>query len=89
MVETREIVTAVGTLACAVGIGFFMQSGDHAQQRYGGTEEVVVNAASFTDVNPFEPVANVKSPKASSSSLANGFTSLRGIARNKINSSIS
>ena len=36
MVETREIVTAVGTLACAVGIGFFMQSGDDAQQRYGG-----------------------------------------------------
>ena len=61
MVETREIVTAVGTLACAVGIGFFMQSGDDAQQRYGGTEEVAVNAASFTAVNPFEPAANVKS----------------------------
>ena len=60
MVETREIVTAVGTLACAVGIGFFMQSGDDAQQRYGGTEEVVVNATSFMAVNPFEPALNVK-----------------------------
>ena len=37
-----------------------MQRGDDAQQRYGGTEEVVVNATSFTAVNPFEPALNVK-----------------------------
>jgi hypothetical protein len=36
-------MTAVGTLAYAVRIGFFMQSGNDAQQRYSGTE-VVVNA---------------------------------------------
>ena len=38
MFQTREIVTAVGTLACAVGIGFIMQSGDTAEQRYGASD---------------------------------------------------
>ena len=58
MVETREMVTAAGTLACAVGIGFFMQTGDAAEQRYGGVGEVVVSAASVTVVNPLMPSAN-------------------------------
>ena len=40
MVETREMVTSVGTLVCPVGIGFFMQTGDAAEQRYGGVGEV-------------------------------------------------
>ena len=31
----KEIVTGVGTLAIAVGIGFVMQSSDTAKQRYG------------------------------------------------------
>jgi len=35
MSHKKEIVTAVGTLAIAVGIGFVMQSSDSAQQRYG------------------------------------------------------
>ncbi len=35
MSRNHEILTAVGTLACAVGIGFFMQSGQEAQSRYG------------------------------------------------------
>ena len=38
MRRTKEILTAVGTLACAVGIGFVMQSSDTAQQRYGSAE---------------------------------------------------
>ncbi len=38
MRRTKEILTAVGTLACAVGIGFVMQSSDTAQQRYGAAE---------------------------------------------------
>jgi len=38
MRRTKEILTAVGTLACAVGIGFVMQSSDSAQQRYGSAE---------------------------------------------------
>jgi hypothetical protein len=58
MVETREMVTAAGTLACAVGIGFFMQTGDAAEQRYGGVGEVAVSAASVTVVNPLMPSPN-------------------------------
>ncbi|MEM5541388.1 hypothetical protein WNY61_01440 [Sulfitobacter sp. AS92] len=38
MRRTKEILTAVGTLACAVGIGFVMQSSNSAQQRYGSAE---------------------------------------------------
>ena len=38
MWRTKEILTAVGTLACAVGIGYVMQSSDTAQQRYGAGE---------------------------------------------------
>ena len=40
MVETREMVTAVGTLVRPVAIIFFMQTGDAAEQRYGGVGEV-------------------------------------------------
>lgn len=39
MRRTKEILTAVGTLACAVGIGFVMQSSDTAEQRYGTAEK--------------------------------------------------
>lgn len=35
MRHSKEIVTAVGTLAIAVGIGFFMQSSEAAKERYG------------------------------------------------------
>lgn len=35
MSQVRRIVTAGGTLACALGIGYIMQSGDSATQRYG------------------------------------------------------
>lgn len=35
MLPVKEIATAVGTLACAVGIGFIMQSSDTAKARYG------------------------------------------------------
>ncbi|MEQ5828259.1 hypothetical protein J3456_12905 [Sulfitobacter sp. NFXS29] len=38
MWRTKEILTAVGTLTCAVGIGYVMQSSDTAQQRYGAAE---------------------------------------------------
>lgn len=39
MSHRKEIVTAVGTLAIAVGIGFVMQSSDSAQQRYGAAKQ--------------------------------------------------
>ncbi|WP_299956028.1 hypothetical protein [uncultured Roseobacter sp.] len=35
MSQKKEIMTAAGTLACAVGIGFVMQSGEAAKLRYG------------------------------------------------------
>lgn len=35
MSHTKEIATAIGTLAIAVGIGFVMQSSDAAKERYG------------------------------------------------------
>jgi hypothetical protein len=35
MSRNREIITAVGALACAVGIGLVMQSSDKAEQLYG------------------------------------------------------
>ena len=35
----KEILTAVGTLACAIGIGFIMQSGQDAHDRYGTTDD--------------------------------------------------
>lgn len=38
MARMKEIGTAVGTLACALGIGFVMQSTETASQRYGTSE---------------------------------------------------
>ncbi|MEO0389642.1 MAG: hypothetical protein AAF218_01745 [Pseudomonadota bacterium] len=35
MAYVRQIVTAVATLGCAAGIGYFMQSSDEAEARYG------------------------------------------------------
>ncbi|KIN65693.1 Translocase [Sulfitobacter noctilucae] len=56
MVRTKEILTGVGALACAAGIGFFMQSSDTAQERYGETsaqinaaEGSILTASSTTD----------------------------------------
>ncbi len=37
MSHKTEIMTAAGTLACAVGIGFVMQSGEVAELRYGSS----------------------------------------------------
>ena len=42
MSRTKEIITAAGTLACALGIGFALQNTDTASKRYGepGAESV-------------------------------------------------
>ena len=39
MVRTKEILTAVGALGCAIGIGFVMQNSENAKARYGGKAE--------------------------------------------------
>ena len=50
MSRKKEILTAVGTLGCAIGIGFIMQSSDAAEKRYGGVESAVVQAGTGDDV---------------------------------------
>lgn len=42
MLQAREIVTTVGTLACAVGIGFIMQSGEAAERGSNSVESATV-----------------------------------------------
>ncbi|WP_370399599.1 hypothetical protein [Sulfitobacter sp. JB4-11] len=51
MSRTREILTVAGTLACAAGIGFIMQSSDIAEARYGKSEDdsTAVKGASVSD----------------------------------------
>ncbi|MEM6373448.1 MAG: hypothetical protein AAF727_11805 [Pseudomonadota bacterium] len=43
MKHSKEILTGVGTLAIAVGIGFIMQSSETAQERYGAQARPVLN----------------------------------------------
>lgn len=46
MARIKEIATAAGTLGCAVGIGFVMQSSESAAQRYGNASaEAAIPAA--------------------------------------------
>lgn len=42
MLGIKEVATAAGTLACAVGIGFVMQSSDSAERLYGEQPQTVV-----------------------------------------------
>ena len=51
MSRRREILTVAGTLACAAGIGFVMQSSDVAEARYGSGAETAqpVKGASVND----------------------------------------
>ena len=39
MPHMKEILTAVGTLGCAIGIGFVMQSSETATERYGAASQ--------------------------------------------------
>ncbi|WP_415405172.1 hypothetical protein [Tateyamaria sp. SN3-11] len=48
MRHMKEIVTAIGTLAIAVGIGFVMQSGESAKERYGKSARPVTIPAPET-----------------------------------------
>ena len=50
MVKSKEVATAAGTLVCAVGIGFIMQSGDAAEQRYGSQEAAEISVIHEGDV---------------------------------------
>jgi hypothetical protein len=50
MKRTKEILTAVGTLACAVGIGFVMQHSEVAEQRYGASGLPVADNGALLEV---------------------------------------
>lgn len=39
MLRKKEVLTAIGTLGCAVGIGFVMQNTAEAEKRYGGSTQ--------------------------------------------------
>ncbi len=60
MVRVREIMTAAGTLACAVGIGVIMQSSDTSKERYGD-QPVVLNDAEAIDPEVVSSVVNSSS----------------------------
>lgn len=45
MGHTKEIATAVATLAIAVGIGFVMQSGETARERYGADARPIAQSS--------------------------------------------
>ncbi|MEM6886646.1 MAG: hypothetical protein AAF636_00765 [Pseudomonadota bacterium] len=51
MMQKKEIVTAVGTIGCALGIGFVMQSGEVAEQRYGS---LVMPLETNSDTKPLQ-----------------------------------
>ncbi|MDG1473253.1 MAG: hypothetical protein P8Q26_17065 [Ascidiaceihabitans sp.] len=57
MLKTREMLTAAGTLACAVGIGFIIHSGDTAKQRYSD----VATANAPAEIAPSIVDANIAS----------------------------
>lgn len=52
MSRTKEIATAVGTLACALGIGFAMQNTDTASQRYGDAADQSPEDAGAVEAEP-------------------------------------
>ena len=65
MLQKREIFTAVGTLACAVGIGFIMQNGDTAKQRYSqsATNEIApseIDVVTTSNANTVLQVQDIK-----------------------------
>ncbi len=44
MLRVKKILTVAGTLGCAAGIGFVMQSSDTAEKRYGGSQGMAAAA---------------------------------------------
>lgn len=77
MSRRKEILTAVGTLGCAAGIGFVMQSSDAAEKRYGSE---MANKVPAEQVMPVEGVKssgallNVQEIKLTSGELESPVT---------------
>lgn len=52
MLRKKEMITAAGTLACAIGIGFIMQRSETAQMHYGpSADRVQVQQGNALDAN--------------------------------------
>ena len=67
MARTREILTVVGTLACAAGIGFVMQNSEVAEKRDGKTayEREAITGAKVGDA-----IRDVQEVKLTSAEIA-------------------
>ena len=70
MSRKTEVMTAVGTFVCAIGVGFIMQNGEVAEQRYGsvpvspafampivGKSVAAMRPSSQVDSKPLQPIA--------------------------------
>jgi hypothetical protein len=55
MLRKSEVLTAIGTLGCAMGIGFIMQNSEVAEKRYGSAPVILADLAV-----PSGPVAAAK-----------------------------
>lgn len=71
MRHMKEIITAVGTLAIAVGIGFVMQSSETAKERYG--------TAARPDIAPVDQSDPAQGEQLSSNSSADVLLEVQGI----------
>jgi hypothetical protein len=60
MSRTKEIFTAAGTLGCALGIGFVMQSSDAATERYGAASDVARHESDLQSLDAASSILEVQ-----------------------------
>lgn len=66
MSHIKEIATGVGTLACALGIGFVMQSSETATERYGAASDAAVIEREFQSLDVETSLLEVQDIKLTS-----------------------
>lgn len=77
MLRTKEILTAAGTLACAIGIGFVMQNSENAKARYGDKAEQTQppeGAPPFKGASATNSLLDVKEITLTSAEFDTGIT---------------
>ena len=79
MSHLKEILTAVGTLGCAIGIGFVMQSSETATERYGAASDAAVGLEELKALDAETSLLEVQditltSAEFETSDLANAVT---------------
>ena len=67
MTRKAEIVTAVATFGCAIGVGFWMQSTEIAEQRYGpkAVDGFASDAMPITDTSSHVQASTDQTPEVS------------------------